>query len=87
MGGADTTCNQVPFGYDGASIMLNCRAGGLNTLATEHGSDSLAFSAGIINADQQTSTYCSTEAFEDENNCSQYLDVDLIKADVSAHNG
>jgi hypothetical protein len=51
MGGADTTCNQVPFNIADAGIMLTCRAGGLNTLATEHGQpNSIAFSAGIINA-------------------------------------
>jgi len=52
MGGADTTCNQVPFNIADAGIMLTCRAGGLNTLATEHGQpNSIAFSAGIINAE------------------------------------
>jgi hypothetical protein len=51
MGGADTTCNQVPFGILDASIMLSCTAGGLNTEAKEFGDpNSNAFSAGIINA-------------------------------------
>jgi hypothetical protein len=68
--------------------MLTCQAGELNTAATEFGKpDSVAFQAGIINASQQSSTYCNNAAFTDENNCTQYLNVDKIKNDIASHNG
>jgi len=58
-----------------AHFSFKCKTGFIDVEAVDQSSGTQLFEVGIINADQELSTYCSNSAFTDPHACSKYVNA------------
>ena len=88
MGGSDAICEISPINKahsDRNSVMpLTCTSGLIQIDYIADNTQAPIFEAGIIPDYTEVSTYCTNRVFDDPAQCTSFLDIDSLKADINA---
>ena len=74
LGGSSISCVQAKFNSAKTDMQIDCPWNTLiSVTAIAQNTNKAIYDAGILNSADKVSTYCSNDAFEDPDDCTQYL--------------